>query len=342
VSTRALSRRPYFEVPEDYRFMLAKMREAVEDQRIEVHGYCLMTNHLHSVVCSLDGNLSATMRDILGPFSRWFNARRGRDGPLVKSRFFSRSLDEPVDQYVAMRYVDRNPVMAGMTRTVIDYEHGSARHFAFGTGPSWLSRSEVEATVRAVANSNVCDPASYLKAFGMPVPTSLDWLVEQRLRSGTNGMDSLGELLVSSKIEIQDWLVEAARLADGSPIGYSLAQPDSLLETIASLRQLEPDWTCQPNRRTRSAWTILSAGLLRGASHETLSEISRRLGIGRGTVERQIRDHRILMESDEEYAHRAAAILHRELRDLVPGYYLRKRTVLPVGKISHGEDCTTW
>ena len=83
VSTRALARRPLFEVEEDYRFFLEKLAEAVAEGKIEVLSYCLMTNHIHLLVRSKDGCLSATMRDLLSQYTRWFNMRRRRDGPLV-------------------------------------------------------------------------------------------------------------------------------------------------------------------------------------------------------------------------------------------------------------------
>ena len=58
---------------------------------VEVHAYCLMSNHFHLLVRCPDGGLSAMMQHLSAVFTRRVNTRHGLDGPLLRSRFTSRS-----------------------------------------------------------------------------------------------------------------------------------------------------------------------------------------------------------------------------------------------------------
>ena len=76
---------------------LAVAVEAVRKYALEVHGYCLMTNHYHLLLRSLEGRLTDGMRHLSSCFTQTLNYRRGRDGPLFRGRFASvRIGDTPI------------------------------------------------------------------------------------------------------------------------------------------------------------------------------------------------------------------------------------------------------
>ncbi|MBM3319162.1 MAG: transposase [Candidatus Eisenbacteria bacterium] len=97
-----------------------------EKHLLEVWAYCLMTNHVHHVVVPrATESLTRTIHDAHTKYSRYFLGRQGLRGHLWQGRFFSCPLDE-VHLWKAVRYVEQNPVRAGMVEKAEDYPWSSA------------------------------------------------------------------------------------------------------------------------------------------------------------------------------------------------------------------------
>ncbi len=89
-------------------------------------GYNLRTNHEHFVsIPKNESSLALTMRDLLGPYASYFNRRYGLNGRLWQGRFHSAVLDE-CHFWAALRYVERNPVRAGIVQYAEQYPWSSA------------------------------------------------------------------------------------------------------------------------------------------------------------------------------------------------------------------------
>jgi putative transposase len=105
--------------------------------------YCLMTNHLHLVGIPI---LAVTLSKVFGPvhtqYAQHFNAVVGSGGRVWQSRFYSCPLDND-HLWRAIRYVERNPVRAGMVIRAEDYAWSSARaHCGLRTDPLLTSLPE--------------------------------------------------------------------------------------------------------------------------------------------------------------------------------------------------------
>jgi putative transposase len=101
--------------------------------------YCLMGNHYHLVLRTREANLSRLMRHINGVYTQAFNRRYGIVGHLFQGRFKAILVD--TDRYLleVCRYVDLNPVRAGMVEQVGDYPWSSYRALVGqADAPSWL------------------------------------------------------------------------------------------------------------------------------------------------------------------------------------------------------------
>jgi len=96
-------------------------------QEVEVSAYCLMPNHVHLVVIpsSTDG-LHRALRAIHSQYAQRVNRIRSLKGHLWQGRYFSSPLD-PAYYLNAVRYVELNPVRAGMVARAQDYPWSSAR-----------------------------------------------------------------------------------------------------------------------------------------------------------------------------------------------------------------------
>jgi putative transposase len=78
------------------------------------HAYCLMDNHFHIVIETVDGNLSAGMRQLNGIYTQWHNRTHGRVGHVFQGRFKAIIVQRESYLLELARYVVLNPVRAGM------------------------------------------------------------------------------------------------------------------------------------------------------------------------------------------------------------------------------------
>jgi len=107
----------------DYLHLLARCMRTYD---VRVWAYALMSNHVHLLcVPATCQGLSDALRDLHGDYAARFNVRHGESGHLWQARFNSTALD---DQHLAnaTRYVERNPVRAGMVAAAEHYRWSSA------------------------------------------------------------------------------------------------------------------------------------------------------------------------------------------------------------------------
>lgn len=118
------------------------LRQYCDEARVQVLAYCLMTNHVHVVVLpASDDGLEAAFRPLHTRYAMRLNRRRGSKGHIWQGRFFSSTLDESY-LWAAIRYVERNPVRAGMVERAESYRWSSApAHCGIAVDPV-LTRDE--------------------------------------------------------------------------------------------------------------------------------------------------------------------------------------------------------
>jgi putative transposase len=129
VTQRGVDRKDVFRDASDRYGYLNALEVCAARQRVSVHGYVLMSNHVHLLVSAdAPGAISRTMQALLAAYVPRFNARWGRSGPLWEGRFRSCVVD--TDHYLlnCLAYVELNPVRAGMVQRAEDYGWSSARH----------------------------------------------------------------------------------------------------------------------------------------------------------------------------------------------------------------------
>jgi len=85
-----------------------------------------MDNHVHHIaVPETERSLSRAFQRIHGAFALYFNTRHIKTGHLWQGRFKACVLDE-AHLWNAVRYVERNPVRAGIVARAEDYKWSSA------------------------------------------------------------------------------------------------------------------------------------------------------------------------------------------------------------------------
>jgi putative transposase len=126
---------------EDCEFYLELLAHHCRRREVEVIAYCLMPNHVHLVLVppSEDG-LHRVLRPVHTRVAQRVNRAQRWNGHLWQGRFFSAPLDEDYF-YAAMRYVERNPLRAGMVARAEDYRWSSAAAHCGWRGDRVLTRN---------------------------------------------------------------------------------------------------------------------------------------------------------------------------------------------------------
>ena len=133
VIQRGVNRGDIFRADSDYECFLAILRSAAAEHHTDVHTYTLMTNHVHLIVTPrVEYALSKTMKNVGETYVPYFNRRYERTGGLYNGRFRSFPIDSERYWFTCMRYVELNPVRAGIARQPGDYRWSSYRYHAHG------------------------------------------------------------------------------------------------------------------------------------------------------------------------------------------------------------------
>ena len=133
VTQRGNRRQQTFFSDADYRLYLELLRASCEKAGTAVWAWCLMPNHVHLIlVPSHPDGLRAALGETHRRYTRHVNQREDWRGHLWQSRFASFPIDE--DWLIACaRYVELNPVRAGLVQRPEDWRWSSARaHLGLG------------------------------------------------------------------------------------------------------------------------------------------------------------------------------------------------------------------
>ncbi|HEY2482162.1 MAG TPA: transposase, partial [Caulobacteraceae bacterium] len=127
VTQRGNRRERVFFGDDDYRLYLRLVSAAAKASGTAVWAYCLMPNHVHFIlVPANEDGLRATFAQAHRRYTGAVNARQQWTGHLWQGRFSSTAMDE-AHLYAAIRYVDLNPVRAGLVDRAADWPWSSAR-----------------------------------------------------------------------------------------------------------------------------------------------------------------------------------------------------------------------
>lgn len=105
---------------------------------IELVAYCLMSNHFHIYVYQKEvPYLEKFMRSLMTSYSRYFNLKYKRTGPVYESRYKAVRINQEAYYQHITRYIHLNP---RLWRT---HKYSSIRYYEFGNEPEWLKPQKV-------------------------------------------------------------------------------------------------------------------------------------------------------------------------------------------------------
>lgn len=129
VIVRGVGQQILFEEDQDYLFFLDTMEKFSNEMEVGVCAYCLMSNHVHMLLCDYECNLSIAMKKIGVRYSNYFNTKYERTGHLFQDRFLSEPICSEQELIAVFRYILNNPVKAGICKAK---EYPWSSYFAYG------------------------------------------------------------------------------------------------------------------------------------------------------------------------------------------------------------------
>lgn len=147
VVQRGNNRQAVFFRDADYVSYLDRLFESAERYDVSVHAFVCMTNHVHILLTPWsDGSASRLIQRLGGSYAARINSLYRRTGSLWEGRFRSSLVDSESYVLACYRYIELNPVRAGMVEHPSEYRWSSYRHHAVRTGehpirphPEWLA-----------------------------------------------------------------------------------------------------------------------------------------------------------------------------------------------------------
>lgn len=128
VTQRGNYEQTVFETDADFQLYLGWLRECATRYSVEIWAYCLMRNHVHFIcVPHAEEALAHAFNNLHMRYAQYFHGKKGVTGHLWKGRFLSCMLDDR-SVFEEVRFIENDPVRAGLVERAEDYPWSSARH----------------------------------------------------------------------------------------------------------------------------------------------------------------------------------------------------------------------
>lgn len=186
VIARGIDRQAVFFQARDYTLYRHALRDAAANSRCQVHAYVLMTNHVHLLVTpGQERSLPLMMQAMGRNYVQRINARYGRTGTLWEGRYKASPVQ--TDRYLLAchRYIELNPVRAGLAAAPGEYPFSSYGHLALGNDDPLLTPHTNYLELHT-------DPVARRYAYRTLFRDTLSEELLTRLRKNTNSCTVIG------------------------------------------------------------------------------------------------------------------------------------------------------
>lgn len=162
VTQRGNNRMTVFFDDEDRQTYLDILANYATKHALQIWSYCLMDNHIHLLaVPEKEDSLARGVGLTNLVYTQYLNRKLTQSGRVWQNRFFSCIVQNNEYLWAVARYIECNPVKAGMTVSAEDYQWSSAKAHLTGVGdtllhdPSWLDASDHESYIEFVKKSDI-------------------------------------------------------------------------------------------------------------------------------------------------------------------------------------------
>ena len=122
-----------FEKRQDFEHFSDLLYRLKEDDEIKIYHWVIMSNHYHLCIRLEEPEaISGFMSGLQRAYTHYYNRTRDVRGYLWQGRFKSQAIEGEKYLLTCGRYIERNPVRAGMVKHALDYTHSSAQYYCLG------------------------------------------------------------------------------------------------------------------------------------------------------------------------------------------------------------------
>lgn len=195
VIQRGVNRQSVFFEPSDYQLYLRSLDEAANRYGCEIHAYVLMTNHTHLLVTPHnDRSIPLVMQAMGRSYVQAINKKHQRTGTLWEGRYRASLVQDDLYFLACHRYIELNPVRAGMVAAPGDYPYSSFRCNARGQFDDLVTPHE---TYLSLAETTAARQEEYRRLFDLTMTSETLTLI----REATNACLVLGDERFKDRIE---------------------------------------------------------------------------------------------------------------------------------------------
>ncbi|MEM8814416.1 MAG: transposase [Pseudomonadota bacterium] len=195
VIQRGVDRQAVFFEPRDYELYLHCLRDAATQFECNVHAYVLMTNHTHLLITPQSERSIPLLMQAMGrTYVQSLNRLYQRSGPLWQGRYKASLVQDNHYLLSCYRYIELNPVRAGVVRSPGQYPFSSYAHNALDALDGLVTPHSVYLSLGPSTASRL---AAYRKLFSNELSPELLTLI----RSVTNACQLLGSDGFKDQIE---------------------------------------------------------------------------------------------------------------------------------------------
>lgn len=204
---RGNNRQACFYYPADYQRYLNWLQDYASASECRIHAYVLMTNHVHLLITPSTAERPGKLMKQLGQrYVQYINRTYRRSGTLWEGRYKSCLAQDARYLLVCHRYIESNPIRAGMVSHPAEYVWSSYRHNALGESNPLIQPHDCYHSLGIDESSN---RKAYRELFGSRLePGQVD-----EIRSATKGNYVLGD----SRFKQQITNVLGRRVTRGNP-----------------------------------------------------------------------------------------------------------------------------
>ncbi|MDP2561398.1 transposase [Psychrobium sp. 1_MG-2023] len=196
VVQRGNNRQVTFVEADDYVVYLDKLKHYAKLHEVKVHAYVLMTNHVHLLVTPSTGKgVSQLMQSLGRYYVRYFNQAYKRTGTLWEGRYKSTLVDSDNYFLVVSRYIELNPVRAGMVEHPVEYTWSSYQHNGAGKNIDLITE---HALYHDLGSTPIIRQERYRILFTDEIPA----ITLEEIKSATDKMWVLGSEKFKQQVEV--------------------------------------------------------------------------------------------------------------------------------------------
>lgn len=129
VMARGINKEKTFNQTREKNHIKTILKNKLNKYAVEIHAYCIMSNHLHLIIKAEVEELSMFMARTLADYAEYYNYKHERNGHVFQNRFKSECIENESYYLACLRYIHLNPVKAQITSDFMKYKYSSIQEF---------------------------------------------------------------------------------------------------------------------------------------------------------------------------------------------------------------------